>query len=93
VYRRDAGGDTLTLTVKGSSGEVVHTLKVAPGAGIHRVLWNLRGQVARGKPARPRRFQRARAVDPGPYTVTLEGSGQPQTVEAVVKPRVVLPRG
>ncbi len=94
VYRRDAGGDTLTLTVKDAKGTVVHTLKVAPGAGIHRVLWNLRGE----PPAPTRggrrfyRFRRGPAVDPGTYTVTLTGAGSPRTVDEVVKPRVVVPR-
>ncbi len=88
VYRRDAGGDSLTLTIKDASGSEVRTLSVPPGAGFHRIVWDLRGESSGGG-----RFRRAPAVDPGMYTITLETGGQPQTVKAVVKPPVVLPRG
>src|SRR5690606_9441748 len=79
VYRRDADGPTITLVVTDAGGRPVRTLRQPGGAGIHRVVWDLRDEDRR-------------PVPPGEYTVTLEAGPTRQARTVVVKPPVVLPR-
>jgi len=80
VYQRGTASGPLALTIADGIGTVLQTLEVPQAAGLQRIVWSLRD--GRGPP-----------VDPGTYTVTLEGAGAPQTRTVVVKAPVVVPRG
>ena len=79
LYRRDAAGDKVTLRITDPSGTLVRTLEPARTAAVQRVLWNLRNE-------------KDVVVEPGEYTITLEGGSARHTRRAVVKPPLVLPR-
>jgi flagellar hook assembly protein FlgD len=69
----------VTLGITDESGTLVRTLEPLRAAGIQRVFWNLRNE-------------KDVVVEPGEYTITLEGSSARQSRTAVVKPPLVLPR-
>lgn len=80
VHQRDAAGGTLTLRITDAAGTLVQTLQLPAGAGLHRVLWDLRDD-------------EREVVEPGNYTVTLDGRGSEQFRTVVVKAPVIVPRG
>jgi len=79
IYRRDTAGGSLTLSITDAGGALVQTLQVPAGAGLQRVVWDLRDD-------------QSRVVEPGGYTVTLDTAGISQSRTAVVKASVVVPR-
>jgi hypothetical protein len=78
VYRRVAG-DSAALRLVDGAGATVRSLEVPAGAGLHRIVWNLRNE-------------EDRTVEPGEYTVTLEAGRLRQSRPLRVLPPVVLPR-
>jgi hypothetical protein len=80
VWQRRPGADTLSLVIRDASGAVVRTLEEPGGAGLHRVVWDLRTGNRRPVPA-------------GTYEVTLEAGAERSTRTLTVKQPVVLPRG
>jgi hypothetical protein len=79
LYRRDATADNVTLRITDKLGTLVRTIEPQNTAGIQRVFWNLRNE-------------KNTVVEPGEYTITLQGGSARQTRTAVVKPPLVLPR-
>jgi hypothetical protein len=56
-----AAGEALTLSIASAAGEALRKLEVPGGAGIHRIVWNLRNE-------------KDKLVEPGEYTVTVRRS-------------------
>jgi photosystem II stability/assembly factor-like uncharacterized protein len=96
-WQRDTTSGPVTLRVADAAGATVFTQQVQPGAGMRRVLWNLRVAAGGGGGRGGARGGGGRggggALAPaGEYTVTLEAGADRQTQQAVVKPPVALPR-
>jgi hypothetical protein len=98
-----AGGAKYVITITDSTGKKVRTMDVDQTTGIHRVNWNLRGDVAAGAPAGRQGGGFGRggnvgpAAEPGRYTVTLGKQvgetvtpvGRPQSFQVVALPPIV----
>ena len=87
TYRLGPGSDPARLTVRNAAGEVVRSMAVPSGPGLHRVDWDLRhGLPSEGDDAEwsahdpavvPRPLgQRGPFVSPGVYTVELSARGE-----------------
>ncbi|MEP6730612.1 MAG: hypothetical protein ABJE10_08235, partial [bacterium] len=74
TYRLRANADAVRIQVATPDGTIVRELHGPTTAGVHRVLWDLRSQLAFVPPPRDSGFYgapRAPLVTPGMYTVTL----------------------
>lgn len=91
-----ATGVKYVITVTDNAGKKVRTIDVDQTAGLHRVNWDLRGDVPAGGPAPGRGggggfgggARRGPAVEPGRYTLTL-GKQTGETVTAIGKTQTV----
>jgi photosystem II stability/assembly factor-like uncharacterized protein len=85
-WQRGASAGPVAIRVTDAAGRSVFTSERPSGAGLQRVIWNLRVQTpggGRGGGA---------PVPPGEYSVTIESGGRTATQLATVKPPVALPR-
>jgi len=91
-WQRDAGSGPATIRIADADGQTVFTQQVPAGAGMRRVLWNLRVQSGGAGGRGGGRGGGGALAPAGTYQVTLESGGQIQTRSATVKPPVSLPR-
>jgi photosystem II stability/assembly factor-like uncharacterized protein len=89
-WQREASAASVVIRVTDTSGRVVFTSERPSGAGLQRVIWNLRVQTPGGGRGGGRGG--GAPVPPGEYTVTIESGGRTLTRPATVKPPVALPR-
>jgi len=83
TYELGPGGGEATLVVRNARNEQVRTLSVPSGAGVHRINWDLRRDLAPGgeawtasDPEFPRPMERRGPfISPGVYSVTLQARG------------------
>jgi hypothetical protein len=91
-YLRENAGQEIALNIKNNSGKIVRLLKGPGGAGLHRVVWDLK----REEKVTDEEATRARVttlserdalgwVSPGSYTVTLELSSGPLNTKVNVR--------
>ncbi len=98
-YHLASGGDSVSLTVRDPAGTVVREMRGPGEAGLHRVVWDLRGEPAgpmgTGLASQLNFGQRGPFVIPGRYTVTLSGRGAEQQTSVLVEgdPLVTLAPG
>lgn len=95
-YLRQTAGRDVALKVTDAAGKTVRTLPGSGTPGLHQVQWNLEPEApadsAAAGPPRDRSAvtlserQRRRRVQPGTYTIALEGAGPVQTRQLVVRP-------
>jgi len=85
VVHRGADAGEITLEVQNADGKKVATLEVPAEPGMHRIVWDMRGD-ARSENARGR-GRRGRRMGEGEYTVvlTIEGEEEPQTQSFAVR--------
>jgi photosystem II stability/assembly factor-like uncharacterized protein len=91
-WQRDAGSGPATIRIADADGQTVFTQQVPAGAGMRRVLWNLRVQSGGAGGRGGGRGGGGALAPAGTYQVTLESGGQIQSQSATVKPPVSLPR-
>ena len=98
-YHLASSGDSVTLRVRDASGSVLREIRGPGEAGLHRVVWDLRGEPAgpmgTGLASQLSFGQRGPFVIPGTYQVALSGRGAEQTTPVVVQgdPLVALAPG
>lgn len=90
-WQREASSGPVTIRVTDASGRLVFASERPSGAGLQRVLWNLRVQPPGGGRGGGRGGGGA-PVPPGQYTVTIESGPRTLTQPATVRPPVALPR-
>jgi len=91
-WQRDAGSGPATVRITNADGQTVFTQQVPAGAGMRRVLWNLRVQSGGAGGRGGGRGGGGALAPAGTYQVTLESGGLTQSKPATVKPPVSLPR-
>ena len=91
-FLKSAAADKARITIGTPYGEPVAKLDGPSGAGLNRVIWDMRRTAAAGQSsgssaaaAQPR-FSGGRLVPPGEYVVTLEAAGR-----TIVKRAKILP--
>jgi len=82
-YHLRSPAQDVTLTISDASGTVVRRMSGPTEAGLHRVVWDLRGEpagpVTRGLAGQLNHSQRGPFVIPGDYKVALSAGGPEQT--------------
>ena len=91
-YLRENASQDVTLAIKDKTGKTVRSLKGPGGAGLHRVVWDLkREQKVTDEEATRARVETLSErealawVPPGDYSVTLESNTGPLTTEVHVR--------
>ncbi len=82
-YSLGRKAESPALEITTLDGKHVRSLEASGEAGLHRVIWDLRGE--RPKDRRGR-FRRGPLVRPGTYRVILTAAGERQTADLEVQP-------
>jgi photosystem II stability/assembly factor-like uncharacterized protein len=100
IKERLPAPDSARLIIRDKSGKLVRTLRGSGDAGLHRVLWNLKDDIAeastktRDRNITPSEFAYAQLVPEGVYSISLEvGSYKQKTkIKVISEPQPVLPQ-